>query len=492
MKRLRILALLLAALGLAALMPTRESLCLDENATLAFVSQDTFPHLLSILNTSHDSLSQMPLGVLVGWGWVRLGATSEWGLRSLNIAWVLAGLAAMHLTGRRLRLPLLPLWFALQPFLWFYANEFRPYALQIAGSAWVLHGLTACLQDRGRGSAWAWSLALGGVVMAGATLIGALPLAVALLILARAFRGWRTLPDRGCWLPLGLGLALLLALGLHGLATLARGSGGARLWEVTFLNPLFAAYELLGFIGLGPPRLEIREAARAGLPALLALFTGSLAGIGALGLTYLLILFPLWKRIGGDRGPVIPAVAGLAGGPILILLAVAWLMGWPFWGRHLSPVLPFSTCLVAWLADRASRTAASPRAARLIPILLAALLVTSALSIRFSSRHRKDDYRGAVARARAAAEMGETVWWAADRGTARHYGLPFNESTGEGGVIYLATTFKGDAGSLADPGLVFTSKPDIYDRNGRLAAWLQLRNYRVKETLPGFTLWSRP
>jgi hypothetical protein len=405
---------------------------------------------------------------------------------------MLAGAAGLFLAGRRLRLPTLPLWFAVQPFLWFYANEFRPYALQVAGSAWVLHGLVACLQDRGRGSAWAWSLALGGFVMTGATLLGAIPLALAAALAAGALLSRRAWPDRRAWLPLGLGLLLLLPLGLHHAATLARGAGGARVWEPGLLNPVFAGYELLGFLGLGPARLEIREAARAGAPALLALFKVSLPALGLLGLLYLALLLPLRKRIEDDRNRVMLAVALLAAAPPLLLLIAARLAGWPFWGRHLSPVLPFTACLTAWLADRFTSAYGTRRLARLVPALLALLLLASALSLRFSPRHRKDDYRKAAALAGQAAERGETVWWSADLDTALYYGVAFNRTRDGGGIVYPVTRFDSATGAYADPALVITSKPDLYDREGKLTLWLEMRQYRARETFPGFTLWRRP
>jgi hypothetical protein len=488
---MRFIAVFIGLLTLAGLMPSGESLWIDETSTLQFASLNSFRQLLHALGTSTDSLAQMPLGAMAAWAWVHLGAASEWSLRSLNIAWVLAGLTAMWLTGRRLRLPLLPVWFILQPFLWFYANEFRPYALQIAGATWVLHGLIACLQERGRGSVWAWSLMLGGFAMTGASLLGAIPLALAFLFLAGAFRSWRCMPAHRAWIPLGLGGLLLLLLAGHDAATLIRGAGGARAWELGLLNPLFAGYELLGFLGLGPSRLDIREAARTGLPALLPLFKSTLPAAGMLGLLYLILLMPLKKRIAENR-TILLCLAFLTVGTPLLLLAAAGLAGWPFWGRHLSPVLPFTACLTAWLADHFAREFHSRWFARLVPAVLAILLMVSALNLRISPRHRKDDYRRAAAMAVEEARQGAVVWWSADLDTASHYGVPFNQHLDRGGIVYLAAPFNAGTGGLADPAVVFTSKPDLFDSEGRLAAWLQLRNYRVKETLPGFTLWSRP
>ena len=484
-------AFALAMIGLAYLMPTGESLWIDETTTVMYASEPTLPDLAARLASDTGSETQMPLGMLVAWAWAHLGIASEWGLRALNILWVIVAAGALSLTGRRLRLPLLPLWFCAQPFLWFYANEFRPYALQIAGAAWCLHGLVACLQERGRGAAWAWSLALGGFVMTGASLLGAIPLALVVLIAGGSFFAWRSLPEPRAWLPLGLGLLLQLLLGVHDAAALVRGAGGSRVWEIGLLNPVFALYELLGFLGLGPARLEIRDTAKAGAPALLALFRESVFGVGVLGLVYLVLLLPLRKRIEDSRRGLLAAVAAVAAGSPLMLLAAAWLAGWPFWGRHLAPVLPFFTVLIAWMTDRFTRTCPFRWLGQLVPVLLALLLLISSFTLRLTPRHRKDDYRKAAALAVEAAEQGQIVWWAAGLETARYYGVPFNETLESGGIIYPASSFEAGTGGMAAPARVFTSKPDLFDRDGRLALWLQTHQYRAIETFPGFIVWGR-
>lgn len=487
---------LLGILVLAGLMPSGESLWFDETITQGCASEPTFHALKTRLLTVNSSETQMPLGMLAFWAWEKLAGSSEWGLRSLNILWTLLAAGALFLAGRRLKLPALPFWLIIQPFLWYYANEVRPYAMQIAGAAWVLYGLVACVETQGRGRGWAWAFMGGSVLVTGASLLGAIPVAMAAISIVALFWLWKCWPSRQTWLPLGLGGLLLLLLGVYDVATLLRGAGGARMWETGLINVGFSAYELLGFIGLGPPRLEIREAARQGMPALLALLKTAAPGISLLALLYFLLLLPLKNGLHHTRKPAMLCIGWVALGSPVLLFVAAKIVAWPFWGRHLAPVLPFSACLIAWLASRFYNEVRSRPLAVLVPTLLAALLMTSALTLRFSARHRKDDYRKASALALQAIKQGGNVWWSADLLSARYYGITFNPATPAAAGCVVAITSSDpvplETISPRAPALVFTSKPDLFDSAGALKHWLATSRYRILQTFPGFTVWAPP
>ncbi len=472
-------------------MPTGQSFWIDETCTLNWAQTPGFASLLQRIGTERDSLTQMPLGIIAFWLWEKIAPASEWGFRSINILWVCLAALAMFFTGRRLRLPALSLWLVLQPFLWSYANEARPYAMQIAGSAWLMHGLTACVQDKGRGTTWAWTLMAGAVVMTGATMLGALFLILPILILCASFKSWHTHPPRATWLPIGIGGLLLAILAVHYAATVLRGAGGARVWEVGLANAVFAGYELLGFLGLGPSRLEIREAARQSSTAIIPLLKSTAPLLGLMGALYLLLLLPLKKGPDRARQPMIAHAFSMIVVFALLLMTAAIGVGWPFWGRHLAPILPFSTLLVAWLADRFFREIRMKFVAFIVPALLAILLLASSLNLRFSTRHQKDDYRRAVSVACLARDQGSLVWWSADRLTAEHYKLPFEIVNERGGAIRYISPFPPDT-NPPEPSLVITSKPDLFDRDSRLKQWLNDNHYRKAKMFPGFTVWTPP
>src|SRR2546426_1405092 len=125
--------------GLAAI--TSESLWIDEGQTLHFAKQPTFQAWFETIRHNTKSEAQMPLGMLAAWAGGKILGLGEWQFRAANLLWVgLAG-TAMGLIGRLLKQPALLFVFLIHPFLWFYANEARPYAMQICASAWLLYVL---------------------------------------------------------------------------------------------------------------------------------------------------------------------------------------------------------------------------------------------------------------------------------------------------------------------------------------------------------------
>ena len=96
--------------------------------------------------------------------------------------------------------------------------------------------------------------------------------------------------------------------------------------------------------------------------------------------------------------------------------------------------------------------------------------LASAASIRFATRHAKDDYRSAAAVARAALSVGDKVWWNADKFGALLYQVHFAESCN--GAAMLFNPQHGFADRAPAPSVVIASKPDIYDAHGALAEYL--------------------
>lgn len=109
------------------IMITGESLWIDEGQTWHFVKQPTIAAWFSTLQHNVKSEAQMPLGMFVFWLGARTVGDSEWALRALNLPWIgLAGVALAFIA-RLLNLRGLLLLFLMHPFLWYYANEARPY-----------------------------------------------------------------------------------------------------------------------------------------------------------------------------------------------------------------------------------------------------------------------------------------------------------------------------------------------------------------------------
>jgi hypothetical protein len=132
-------------------------------------------------------------------------------------------------------------------------------------------------------------------------------------------------------------------------------------------------------------------------------------------------------------------------------------------------------------------------------------LIYSSCSLRFASRHSKDDYRAAAAVAQAAVDQGQRVWWAADVIGARYYGLSGEfDVMGEltsvhkplvcsdlPGVQPVANGSAQCLRALSVPDVVILSKPETFDTRGDIVGYLTAGQFEVGQSLPAFTIWRR-
>ena len=125
---------LLVVLGtfLLALGVSGESLWIDEGYSAKLAMQPTLSAWAATLSSIPGSEPQMPGYQLYLWAWSRIFGLSEWALRLANLPWALLFTAALAWGSERL-LQMRRVWLivCLSPFLWFYMNEARPYAMMI-------------------------------------------------------------------------------------------------------------------------------------------------------------------------------------------------------------------------------------------------------------------------------------------------------------------------------------------------------------------------
>lgn len=485
--------LLYAALSLAAaaLMISNASIWIDEGQTLHFAGQPTFSAWWETLRTNVKSEAQMPLGMFLAWVGVQIIGDGEWQLRAMNFLWVALAGVAMGLIGRQTQNRFVLALLLLHPFLWYYANEARPYALQIAAGAWLLFLLLRWQKSCEIHPGEACLFLVAAVIGYGSSLLFAFPLFGFFVTLALL---WRRRQPRfrlhgTALVPLVLALMLLGALTVYFLETLQRGASGAKIWNVQAGNLVFALYEMLGFSGFGPPRHELRDLARS--PGLLLpthLQPRLLLGVGGLSLILAALVGRLWQR---RHDPLIRLTAAFVVFTTGALLAGATFMRFPFWGRHLSALLPAFALLLAQAAAPAPGLTGWRRYA--LPAWLLLALTISSLVIRFDERYAKDDYRSASQLALRALDAGRTVWWSADdEECAQYYQLhAAKTSVGE----RLAFARKPDAAELAvlpRPDVIFLSKPDFHDVHGTVSSYITTHGYREIKRLPAFVIWTRP
>jgi len=483
---------LVGAFLLLPLMVSTQSLWIDEAQTASYATVKGFSQWMSTFLSDTKSEGLMPLSMLIVWFFSQFLGTTELALRLPNLIFIGVGIFFMWRIGCRLSITILPLAFATHPFLWQYADEARPYALQIGLGAAVLFFTVEILYSKGSSSPAMVGLLISGWLLSATSLLAGIAFfSVAICITSIWLHSRWRINKRAC-IAIGFSGALFIPLLIFYLWTLNKGSAGARIWDLSISNIIFASYELMGFQGLGPGRTAFREAARTG-DALLHLMLPFLPQLVFLGSVFLASCFVGYlPRRESPRRIIWLSMIGAVFFTVVILFALANVSGFPFWGRHLAPLLPFIvSAAVIWiyLPHR--------KANRILLSLLILLWLFSSVQTRFSQRFAKDDYRTAALTARQETERGGTVWWAADRAGANYYGLdpslpssaiPFSES---GRVIFANNREKNLLDQLPEPDLIILSKEDVYDKTGDLRLFIQEKGFQKSFSAAAFTFWHK-
>jgi hypothetical protein len=437
-----------------------------------------------------DANFQLPFYHIFARCWASLVGIHEYALRAGNIIWLALGLVviakAFEEAGSLFWTIVVIL--LTSPFVWYYLDEARPYAMQIGASLIVfgaLYGM-ACARESSKEWPWVVTLYCGSVLLAGSGLLAMLWLGAYLLAAAICASKARLLQfGQNYWRSAIITLLVLLVIGVYYLWTLSVGIRTQMVGTTDVRNLPFVAYELLGFSGLGPSRLVIRtQNINAFRPWLswLAVYGTLAAYVSARGL----------YRIKTSIGYLTILAWGFSFGVVCIfIVGFAMAVKFRVLGRHFAPVYPLVLFVLATggtaVLEKYSATG------RIILTGFVALSLVSALSLRFNSRHAKDDYRGAALLGSEALQKGEVVWWNADPDGASVYNLTLAKRDTLGhGAHFIMNPRKGFELNLPKPDLVLASKPDVYDQNGIVQEYLSRGGYRPVANLPAFTAWRAP
>jgi hypothetical protein len=523
--------LLLLSLLLLPLMVTNDSLWLDEGDTAMYALQPDFQSWCRYLRHDLAADCQMPLSMLAAWAGGRTIGTSEWQMRAINILWGALALIGMYKAGKRLQLSWLPLLLAIQPYFWFYMNEARPYASQIACGAWLFaafaefwilmqedaspspplrnggegqgeealmfsssNSLTPTLsplrQGEGLKSSWAWMFSAAVFFLCLATMLAPIPIAAVVIAAAIAARLNRWKINRKSALILIGGALANVPIAIYYLSTLARGAKGAQLWHVDLKFFAYVLYEFTGMTGLGLAVEKIREIARA--PHLRAALMENFVYFVLPGICFLLlsatIVLGLRKRVQDSRWELSTATLMVLIVTSLVFVTLGVLIQKAFWARHFAPVFPFYVALLGFAGARIFQQRSL--ITKLLPCSLMLLLLFSALSLRFAERHRKENYRAAAEIAKQALDEKKSVWWVAAPLPAQYYHLECALTEPEPGKAFCPQ-FTGHFENLSAPDLIVYSKPDVHDSNGAIAEFVRQKGYHLRETLKSFTIFAR-
>jgi hypothetical protein len=406
---------------------------------------------------------QMPGYMLSLWAWEKIFGHSEYALRAMNIpfflASVFAALFALRETSHtRIIFTLLIIF---SPMVWVYMDEARPYIFQIAGSTLLLIGLV----NQGRlQSTQEKNLVFfcgGSLILCASSLIGVVfafffGLAFMVILLQQKALA-QIFSSRGSLAIVATSFLMLLGLGAYYFWTLQVGSGASSAANTTFASIAFAAYELLGFTGFGPGRLELRSEGMNALPPFLP-------GLSALALITLLVAaIPFRSLLLKPPQKWILLIAILGTCSAITVVAVGIIKDFRIVGRHLMPLLPFVLLFLAWSLSTLWTSGRLWK--KSLAMVYLGLLLTSSVSARIDDRFQKDDYRSAAKLAQSYLEQGKIVWWAADEPSALYY-IPDAERHITSQTLYLAFGPRATPIELRkQPNLILLSKIDIYDQD---------------------------
>ncbi|HEY1663659.1 MAG TPA: hypothetical protein VGI03_14670 [Verrucomicrobiae bacterium] len=481
---------LLPALLLLPLMISNDSLWLDEGDTATYALQPDFHSWWFFLNHDLAADCQMPLSMFLAWVSAWTLGLQEWQMRAFNVLFGMLALLGMYRAGKRIQLPWLPLLLAIQPYFWFYSNEARPYALEIAGGAWLFAALVEFIVLEGAGESWAWLFSGAAVFLCYTTLLAPLPITVTLIAagIFAVMRRW-AISQKSIFILLGGAIATVPA-GIFYLTTLARGAKGAQIWHVDPKFFGYVLYELTGMNGLGPAVEKIREIAKSPhLSAMLAEHAAQFL-LPAIGFLLLLLVFirGFRTRQTKPRSDLSMAILLVLGMTSFVFVAAGICIQKAFWARHFAPVFPFYVALLALAINGLLES--RNRLSRVFILLFVGLLLFSSLNLRFSSEYRKDDYRGASEFARQALGENKTVWWVAGSRPAEYYHLDCVSSHPETGKAFCLMSPQ--TVNFPPPDYVIISKPDIFDSGGQIMRLIKANDYKLAQTFTDFQVWQKP
>ncbi len=387
--------------GLAAI--TTQSLWMDEGSGAFKALIPNFKDWWAMTLRIGGSDVQMPVYMFLIWGWVQLGALSEFALRTINLPWLILAVLAL----RRVRF--WPLVCLISPFVLYYTGELRPYTMQIAGGALAAAALAKVIANRerqdfsGLHAAGAAALLLAcssltAVIWAGGLWLGVLMIRP----------DW--LGRRGCWIKAMPWIASGLILGAYYAFTLLKGYRATGTNGSSVMSVFFGGYEMMGLLGLGPSKNELRVSPLAVVAHLGILVPAFLCIAGAW--TYGV---RSWMRKVPSRCAAAVTCAVLV--PVTILTIVGITQNFQVLGRHLSPAIPALLLPIA-AALSAGTKAKLPVALGVFGMLF---MLASSISLRLLERHARDDYRRATEIALESLQQGRNVWWQADMNTPRYY-----------------------------------------------------------------------
>lgn len=467
-----IVILVCITLGVGATAITTQSLWMDEGNAIAKAIMPSISEMWLLATRMGGSEIQMPVFMLSLWGWEKIVGDSEYALRAINLPFLIV----MVLAFRRYRY--WPLVCLVSPFVLYYVGELRPYMFQMAGAALGFSVLCRMLEsDRDdEDLTGVHVLLLSAIFMAATSLTSAIFSAGLLLGMIIARPSW--LQKKPFWGKVVIWLPVALMLAGYYIYTLAEGYGGTAARGGGILSMGFGFYEMMGLLGLGPGREYFRSMDILGL----------LHGYPWLPMAAVVII---WAWIIGLKRFIEPyrlrsriAFAFAVMFPLIVFVGVSVIFNFSVLGRHMSFLIPVLLLPLACAIESAVKRPGFRPA--VVGSMLCACV--SCLMLRFSSRHVRDDFRGATSLALDALHHGRAVLWKADMLTPIYYAIH------EGGMplgTYIQKLELEAPRDFASTDVIFINRPDFHYEKSAHRQILAREGFGLRATLAGFEIWDR-
>lgn len=480
---------LLFVTGLIAV--SSQSFWIDESTAAYFATQSSLKTCWQEMIRFRFPELQAPLFMAYIWGWVRLFGAGEWVFRFAGVPWFVGGAWFFICAWRKkYERVLAGAATVLNPFVWYYLNEGRPYAMQLGLALAIAAALIRLKAEELDGTVrlrWLCLFCVGTTLLSMASLLGMIWASAAFLLLPVLFSTATLLAwIRRYWLlTCGTVLALTACAGYY-LWTRSIRVNPTDVGSTNWQTIAFIVYEQLGFNGLGPGRLAIRESGASALKPWLPLLV-----------VYGLCIFPVmllaFRELLKRHGTRVVVWSTLAlGFPAAFIIITGILVRFRVLGRHFAPLEAAVIFIIAigWAALWRSRRLWHRGGFA----LFALLLLFSCLSERFGSRHAKDDYRNAARIAKDCVSKHESVWWNADWFSSEYYGVPTSKNPDIPGKAWLVSfpTPGFDKGTTKPDVIVVSTKSDVYDHTGAIRAFLRQWEYVPRERLTTFIIYHKP
>ncbi len=488
-----ILAVAAASLIVGAFAITTQSFGSDEAVSLLVGMSPNVSSAWHYAQTIGFTVLQAPFYHTGLFAWHKVAGGGEWTLRAFNLPWfVLAQLAFLILLRHRPKLALAAcLLSAVNPAVWLYLDEARPYIMQYAAACWLTAAIVRSALEPVPSMARESRIALLGAGVALVLLFGTgwgpiawavgFALALVWLRLSASQTDADSLAPTRSVIRICFALAVLLAA-YQFVVWPGLGSGDSGLKQFV-QGTIYVAYELLGFSGFGPGRLELRQSPLRSmvrqLPMMLPLAI-------CLGLTGVFTVRRLMQ--GACRRILIAWLLAIAFPSAVILGACLFLEARPT-PRDFIPALPgivlfLAAAMVAALGQKSLLF-------RAVTIAIPILWLASGLNLRWRQSYAKDDYRAAAAVISAALRQSKEVWWAADAAAAFIYFTPVSMTETAGRAWAMQSPPWDDIRFKLPPRVIVISRPDIFDRQGAVARYASENHFVPSLRLRGIVIMTR-